>query len=292
MQTENTEEIKGMFTVVGEPEIVRETRRKVLRAFSELEFYEEDHRYVLHGEEIKTSASSVAHRFIREPFNEKLQAERYAQKHGGTPEHWIGVWRQNSFRATTLGTKTHAFGESLAYLLAGHPERICTSLLTQYQSEYNYLAPIHPKEEAVEKFLRSMPSSLHMVLNEAMVHSGMNPNPDRNLRELISGTLDMLYYYDGDGDPEKAGFMIFDYKTNAHLTSDYNRKWGKMLLQPFNDMVEEDMSLYIIQLSLYALMLEDIGIPIIDRRIVWLKNDGEFELFSLPDVSDRLRLVL
>ncbi|MBO7137449.1 MAG: hypothetical protein J6V92_03165 [Bacteroidaceae bacterium] len=277
------------FTILGEPEIVTDVRRRVLREFQDLEFYEEGHRYVLNGQSLP-SVSNVAHRFIREPFNEQLQAKRYAEKHGETPEHWIQQWRQNSFRATTLGTKTHAYGESLGYLRAGMPERICPLIQPQYMPEYDFLAPIHPKEEAVLKFMNEMPCSMHLVINEAKVHSGKNPCQERNLREKIAGTFDMLYYQDGtDGQPE--GFVILDYKTNANLASEYNRKYGKMLREPFNAMTEEDLSLYTIQLSLYALMLEDIGIPIISRRIVWLK-DSEYQIVPVEDVSEKLRQVL
>lgn len=277
------------FTILGEPEIVTDVRRRVLREFQDLEFYEEGHRYVLNGQSLP-SVSNVAHRFIREPFNEQLQAKRYAEKHGETPEHWIQQWRQNSFRATTLGTKTHAYGESLGYLRAGMPERICPLIQPQYMPEYGFLAPIHPREEAVFKFMNEMPCSMHLVINEAKVHSGKNPCQERNLREKIAGTFDMLYYQDGtDGQPE--GFVILDYKTNANLASEYNRKYGKMLREPFNAMTEEDLSLYTIQLSLYALMLEDIGIPIISRRIVWLK-DSEYQIVPVEDVSEKLRQVL
>jgi hypothetical protein len=62
-----------------------------------------------------------------------------------------------------------------------------------------------------------------------------------------------------------------------------------MLLSPFSDLVQESLGEYTIQLSLYALMLEDIGINVLGRRIVWLKDDGSFETVALPDVSDRLR---
>lgn len=281
-----------MFTIIGEPHIVTETREKILKAFEDLEFYEEGHKYLLHGQEITLSVSGVGHRFIREPFNEKLQAARYAQKHGKTAEYWIKQWKCNSFRATTLGTKTHAYGESLGYLRAGHPELICPMIRPQYNETYNYLAPIHPKEEAVLKFMDELPGSYHLVLNETKVYSGKNPDTNKNLKELICGTFDMLYYYDGDGNPSKAGFMILDYKTNASLYSDYNRKFGKTLLPPFSNMIEEDLSLYTIQLSLYALMLEDIGISIIDRKIVWLTNEGTYEVISVPDVSNKLRNVL
>lgn len=281
------EDPKEMFFVKGEPQIVAETRKKILKEFEDLEFYEDGHIYLLHGQEIKQSVSSIGHRFIRDPFNEQLQATRYAAKNGKTADYWIQQWKQNSFRATTLGTKTHEFGESLGYLRTGHPELIRDSIKSQYMAKYNYLAPIHPKEEAVVKFMDAMPANLHLVLNETKVYSGKNPIPERNIKDLICGTFDMLYY-----DSENGGFIILDYKTNANLYSEFNRKYRKTLLPPFQDIIEEDLGLYTIQLSLYSLLLEDIGINVIDRRIVWLTNEGEYEIISVPDVSERLRIVL
>lgn len=284
-----------MFEIAGEPAIAAKARKTILDAFAYLEFIEEGHKYFIGEKEVTVSVSGVGHRFIREPFDEQYQAARYASKHGETAEYWIRQWRCNSFRATTLGTKTHEFGESLGYFRAGHPEFIRPMILPQYNKEYNFLAPIHPKEEAIVQFMNDMPDSYHLVLNEAMVYSGKNPIAERNITELICGTFDMLYYYDGDGDDSRAGFVILDYKTNAHLKSDFNRKFNKTLLSPFDYMIEEDLSLYTIQLSLYALMLEDIGIKVIDRKIVWLTNEeGEkgYEIISVPDVSETLRKVL
>lgn len=281
-----------MFTIEGEPAIVTETRRRILREFEDLEFEEEGHIYTLHGKQIELSVSAVGHRFIREPFDEQRQAERYAAKNGMTPEYWIQQWKQNSFRATTLGTKTHEFGESLGYLRAGHPELIRDSIKAQYMQQYNYLAPIHPKEEAVVQFMNELHPSLHLVLNEAKVYSGKNPIAERNIKELICGTFDMLYYFDGNGCPEKAGFVILDYKTNNNLYSDYNQRYHKTLLPPFDNMIEQDESLYTIQLSLYSLMLEDIGIPVIERRLIWLTNEGGYKVVPVPNVSEVLRKIL
>ncbi len=280
-----------MFVIDGEPKIATETRRKILKAFEDLEFYPEGHRYLLHGKSLN-SVSGIAHRFIRDPFNEELQAKRYAERHGGTAEYWKRQWRCNSFRATTLGSKTHEFGESLGYLRAGHPEMITDAIKPQYNATYNYLAPIHPKEEAVVKFMDEMSDGMHLVLNEAMVYSGKNPDEALNLKEQICGTFDMLYYYDGEGDESKAGFMVLDYKTNASLYNEFNRKYNKTLMAPFDDMIDEDLSHYTIQLSLYALMLEDIGIPVLDRVIVWLNDNAQYELVQVPNVSDSLREVL
>ena len=281
----------GLFHITGEPAEAAEARERILTEFADLQFFEEGHKYLLHGKSL-CSVSGIGHRYIRFPFDEAKQAARYAERHGETAEYWIQQWRQNSFRATTLGTKTHEFGESLGYLRAGHPELIRPSVRNQYMEQYNYLAPIHPKEEAIVRFMNDMPRSMHLVLNEAMVYSGKNPVAERNLKEQICGTFDMLYYYDGEGDSSKAGFVILDYKTNASLESEYNRRFGRTLLPPFSNMIEEDLSLYTIQLSLYALMLQDIGLPVIDRRIVWLNADGEYQIISVPDISETLRLEL
>ncbi|MBP3712528.1 MAG: hypothetical protein J6I86_08680 [Bacteroidaceae bacterium] len=278
-----------IFSLPGEPSLVTEARQHILESFSDLEFYPDGHRYVLNGRELP-SVSNVVHRFVREPFDDQRQAIRYAERHGQTPEYWIQQWRQNAFRAQTLGTKTHAYGESLGYLRAGMPERICPSIRPQYMPEYNFLAPIHPKEEAVLRFMDDMPPSMHLVLNEARAYSGKNPCPELNIRQQLAGTFDMLYYTDGtNGKP--AGFVILDYKTNAGLQNEYNRKYGRMLATPFADLTEEDCSIYALQLSLYALMLQDIGIPIISRCIVWLR-DGEYELIPVPDLTPRLRQAL
>ena len=285
------EPYREMFFIENEPEEARETRRTILDAFKDLEFYERDHIYLLDGVRLP-SVSSIGGRFESKPFDADFQAERYAARWGQTAQYWKDKWTCNSFRATSLGTKSHEFGESLAYLKAGHPEFIRPSVMRQYLEDLNYLAPIHPKEEAVEKFLNELPPSYHLVLNEARVYSGKNPDKSRNLRERICGTFDMLYFYDGEGDEEKAGFVVFDYKTNKDLFSEYNEKMHVMLKEPFTDLFQESFGEYTIQLSLYALMLEDIGVNMLDRRIVWLKDDANYEILPLDDVSERLRQVL
>lgn len=279
------------YSIDNEPLIVAQTRRLILEAFADLTFQEDGHIYTLNGKQLH-SASSIGQRFESRPFEKQKIAIGYAQKHGETPEYWIEQWDCNAFRATTLGTKTHEFGESMGYLRSGLPDRITPRIRPQYMEKYNYLAPIHPKEEAIVKFFKELPAAYHLVLNEAMAYSGKNPDESQNLKEQICGTFDMLYYYDGEGDESKAGFVIMDYKSNGKLYNENNQKYHTMLLSPFDDLVQEDYGLYTIQLSLYALMLQDIGVNIIDRRLIWLKDDATYETISVPDVTDRLRKVL
>lgn len=288
LMSDLTNSDNSMFVIEGEPSEVAEARRLVLDSFKDLQFFEEGHRYILNGNELH-SVSGIGHRYLSRPFDADKQAILYARKNGKTAEYWKDQWLCNSFRATTLGTKTHEFGESLAYLMAGHPEFIRPSVRFQYLSEKNYLADIHPKESAVRLFLNELSSSYHLVLNETKVYSGKNPDLSKNLKEQICGTFDMLYWYDGNGNPDDAGFVVFDYKTNSRLQDDYNRQHGIMLLPPFDGFYQESLGEYTIQLSLYSLMLEDIGLKVIDRKIVWLKDDGTYEKVSVPDITQLLR---
>lgn len=281
----------GMFIINNEPQEVTKARQLVLESFKDLEFYEDGHRYLLNGKELH-SVSTIGHRYLSKSFNADIQAELYASKHGQTAEYWKKQWECNSFKATTLGTKTHEFGESLAYLMAGHPEFIRPKIRPQFLESLNYLADIHPKESAIRLFLNELPSSYHLVLNETKVYSGKNPDETKNLKEQICGTFDMLYWYDGNGVSSNAGFVIFDYKTNATIQDDYNRQNSIMLLPPFDNMYQEPLGEYTIQLSLYSLMLEDIGLKVIDRKLIWLKDDGNYEKIPVPDISEKLRATL
>ena len=281
----------GMYTIDGEPQIVRETRKRILSAFADLQFLDEGHIYLLNGKELQ-SVSTIAHRFESRPFDVDKQAFSFAKKHGHSADYWKMQWNCHSFCSTSIGTKTHEFGESLAYLFNGHPEMILDRIKPQFYATYNYLAPLHPKEEAIIHFLEELPPSFHLVLNETKVYSGKNPDMTKNLKEQICGTFDMLYYYDGDGDETSAGYVVMDYKTNADLYNAYSREKHIMLLPPFEDLYQESLGIYTIQLSLYALMLEDIGLHIIDRILIWLKDDGTYERISTKDLTNQLREVL
>lgn len=282
-----------MYYIENEPREAREARELILREYGDIEFEEEGHIYTLHGQVIETTISGLGHRFEQRPFNAEEAAARYASRKGETPEYWIAQWKANSERATTLGTKVHEYGESLAYILNGlSPDMILDSARSQYDEASRYIKPSHPKEQAAAYFLGRLPDNYHLVLNEARVYSGKNPDPAMNISELICGTFDMLYWDDGKGDPAKAGYVLMDYKTNKCLESEYNRNNHNYLAAPFSDLYEESLGIYTIQLSAYQMLLEDIGIKVKNRILVWLKDNGQCELKAVPDVSARLRKIL
>lgn len=274
--------------VQGEPEEVTQIRQQIIEAFQDLTFEEAGHHYYLNGKEIP-SVSSVVHRF-NHPFDEVTQAERYAEKNGYDAQYWLDAWKYKSLKATTTGTLVHEYGESLGWLRAGHPEFITPSCESKYIADKNWLVPTRTKEEAILKFWDELPPNLHFVLNETKVYS--NKNPNFQTKQQYCGTFDLLFYYKNPDDDSKSGLVIYDYKTNASLIKEFSRAKNKMMLPPFEHLYDESLGTYTLQLSAYQIPLEDIGLKVLGRRLVWLKDDGTYEIRKLPDETQKLREVL
>ena len=83
--------------------------------------------------------------------------------------------------------------------------------------------------------------------------------------------------------------VIFDYKTNEDLYKNFKQQ---KLLWPFNDMLDMSESYYTLQLSLYAIPLQNIGMDVVARRLIWVKPDGTYEGIRIKDVSNRMREAL
>lgn len=283
--TENINKI----IVPNEPSEVTEIRNRILEEFKDLVFEEEPHKYFIGGKELP-SVSHVTHKFLV-PFDSDKVAERYAEKNGMTKEYWLDQWKFNNLKATTKGTLVHAYGESLGWLRNGHPEKITDDNKCKFIKEKNWLIPTRKKEEAVLKFYDELNENLHFVLAETKVYTGKNKKLT-NLKQDYAGTFDILFYYKDPNSEEKNGLVIMDYKTNTDLYNDYNRNNGVMMYAPFTDMFSESFGGYTLQLSAYQLPLEDIGLKVIARRIIWLKDDGTYEMIPVKDVTKALREVL
>lgn len=273
--------------MIQEPKEVVEARELILNTFNKLQFVESTHQYFL-GDIEYTPVSYVIQKFYKkDDFN--IIAERYAKKHGGTKEYWLDKWKFNNLTATMTGTRIHSFLEGAGWVMNGRSDLIPSDVRCQYIAEKNWMIPFHNKEKAGLQALQDMhDAGLWLVLNEARVYSGLGKE---NPHTPFAGTFDMLYYYDGSkgGDP---GFIICDWKTNGSLTNDFARKKGRMMLDPFVDYYDEDLSHYFLQFSCYQIPLEDIGLKVIGRRLLWLKDDSTYEKFSTPDLTKQLRKYL
>jgi len=286
----NINEIRSELSRNPEPKEVTEIRENILNTFSKLRFEEVEHRYFLDKEDGTTleldSVSHTCHKFQEHVDWDSIRKNK-AKKVGVTPEHLELCWKINNLRSTTNGTMTHNYGEAYFRLLLNDEEEV--ERLCYHQYEDGFLLPYGGKEEAISKYMfdlyHNQKCKIYPILPETRVYMGVNPKYD--VKQPFAGTFDMLYAVKtNDG---KYKLLIHDYKTNKELESDYNRNVSnKTLLYPFTDLFDEPKSLYTLQLSCYQLALMQLGYEIIDRRLIWLKDDGTYDKIFLPDITDKI----
>lgn len=265
------------------PEI-EEIRNKIKDTYSnKLQFIEESHQYFLDGVEFK-AVSNVVEGWSS--IDEEAMLERCAMKalkypdykyFGMTKEEIAAQWKKAGDDACTFGTSVHAFGEGCFYWFTGQDELIPTEVKDKFDD--NGPKPTNKHEEAVVKFWNDLPENIVPVLAETKVFN-VKGTP-------YAGTFDILfYYYDETG--KNSGLLIMDYKTNGSLVSDYAKNTRQMMLEPFNDLIEQALSHYYLQFCLYQIPLQNLGYKVLGRRLIWLKPDGEYEKYKTPDLSERI----
>ena len=259
-------------------------RSKIKESFKDLIFDELPHKYYLHGKEI-TCVSNVTHLFVRHFDADKMAQETFERNYDNpkskyfrmTPSMIKESWKKISSDACALGTDRHLFAESLFYFTTGQldlvPDEFKERIKTDENGEKIFCAEM-AKEIAAMKFYKDLPDCYIPILAETKVY-------DEDLN--YSGTFDLLMYYDatlnGKSD-SNSGLLILDWKTNRDLYKNFN---GEKMLYPFEDLLNMSLNVYKLQLSLYMNCIEKIGLKVIDRKLMWLKDDGRYEKIELEE---------
>lgn len=227
---------------------------KIQQPFSKLSFKEEKHRYYVDNQPIKISVSGLISEFY-EHFNAKQVAPYSAAKMGLTTEEVLAHWAAINQESRDRGHRVHAFGEI-------------------YQFNRN-LKPSCPQEEAIVKFWQDVPEHILPLAAELRMY---------HFEHLFAGTADIILF-----DTKTQTYIIADYKTNKDLFKNYQ---GKTMIGPFSHLLDMPLNHYVIQLSYYQLLLEQVGVKVSRRVIIWLGLEGNYQLFDTDDVTDILKTTL
>lgn len=130
-----------------------------------------------------------------------------------------------------------------------------------------------PQQEAGVKYLLDTLPDYEIVFKELRMYS---------VKYNFAGTADLLLRHRLTGQ-----LVIADYKTNKDLFKTFG-----FLLPPFGFLECHPYNKYQLQLSYYQLMLNEIGISISERKIVYLKADSTYRTFNTIDFTDQLETVL
>ena len=258
------------------PEL-RAIRDKVQDSFKDLIFEEGPHLYYFNGKRV-TSVSRTIDRFV-EPFDTEERAQHCFEKYYNDPtskyyqmtaEDIKKQWKKKNDNANNQGTLAHAFGENAMHYMVGDYDAIDPMFKDRlvdgkFEARDGF-------EEAVVKFWNDMPDDYVPMLVENRVYAFCGKD-----EPVYAGTFDLLVY---STVPGKEGLVIFDYKTNEDL---YKNFMGKLLLDPFKTLLDTPKNHYEIQQALYENALNEIGLDILGKRLVWIKDDGTYTIVKMTE---------
>ena len=231
-----------------------ELLNKLTQPFSSLTFEEKKHKYYVEGQPIKSSVSGLISKFY-EHFDAQAVAPFSARKLGITTEEVLKQWADINQESRDRGHRVHNFGEL-------------------YQFDRS-LKPSCPQEEAIVAFWKSLPEHIIPVADELRMY---------HFQYLFAGTADIILF-----DTKNQTYIIADYKTNKDLFKNFK---GKTMLAPFTALLDCPLNHYVVQLSYYQILLEQIGVKVTKRVIIWLGLDGQFTCINTDDVSGILKETL
>ena len=217
-------------------------------------FNEKYHKYYYNGDNF-TSVTNFLKRF-KEEFDSEKWSKIKAEEAGVDQEKILEEWKQKNDRANEIGTATHLWIENFQ------------------NGSYQTIPRDFEIIDRIDKFNKvyhEKLSKLTPIKFEQRVFS---------TKWKLAGTFDALFSY-------KDQLVIVDWKTNKKF--DIRNNYGKKLLEPFQTEDECKLTEYSIQISLYALMLEEIGLNVKMGYILYIGPEEEPVLHRFIDYRDTLR---
>lgn len=233
---------------------------------SDFVFDEPSHTYTFLGEKFDSVTTYI--KCFKEPFDSNYWAGVKAAEKGVTKQEILNEWKQKGDYAGDLGTDVHKWIEDF----------------------WVGLKPPYPENpevlERVQKFESLYDSKLHRffpIASEVKVFSK---------KWRLAGTIDQLFGF-FDEKEHRFKVVVGDWKTNkVFKTPDGKDGRYKKLLRPFNDLYENHLSEYSIQLSLYRLILGESAIETDSAFLCHLGPNDPAKIYPALDLRERLFMFL
>ena len=218
------------------------------------------HKYTLDGEHFISVTQFIAR--FHKPYETDKWSKIKAEQAGISQEEMLAQLKKLNDRANEIGTATHNWIEN-------YFNRIFQDL----PSDIDVIDRINKFNIAHGKWLYK----LTPLKFEQRIFSK---------KYKIAGMMDALFGYNGN-------VFIVDWKSNKQWTHDEHDK-GKYekLLSPFEDVWKNHLNEYSIQVSLYKLILKEIGIDVKASYLLHIGPESEAQMYKAHDYSDILEKYL
>jgi hypothetical protein len=243
----------------GSP-LAEETREK-LRVFDDPKFVFEpvEHVYTYEGRPM-TGSTTYLKRFHSD-FDEIGMSISSGLKKGVDPAELRAQWKVTRDRACDLGTWVH---EGIEDWWRDAPRK------DHHDDEVNYRMMMF--EDYAQRHLAMLEP---VVLEQRLF----------NARWGLAGTMDALFLL---GDT----LIVGDWKTNGKFKTDKDYNFGKKMFYPFQDLKENDLNKYSIQMALYRCMLAEAGVETHSAFLCHIGKDGTITVHRALDLTRRMRAYL
>jgi len=214
------------------------------------------HKYTYNGVKY-TSVTKFLHNFHK-PFEEDFLSKKKAEEAGVTQDVILKEWEEKRDRGNFVGHSTHTWIENYYNKIS---QDIPTDLdIVDRINKFNVIYAKHLHKLSPLKF-------------ELRIFSKKYP---------LAGTIDSIFLYKGK-------LFILDWKSNSEFRTDDHKsgRYNKLLL-PFEDLYQNHLNEYSIQVSLYSLILREWGFDIRGAYLVHIGPSQEAIIHKALDLVDTL----
>ena len=227
--------------------------------FDKLKSYEDpefkfdpfNHKYTYDGDHF-ISVTQFISRFHKK-FDSDFWSKKKAEEKGVDQKEVLNEWKSLNDRANFIGTSTHNWIENYF-----------NRIFQDIPSDLDVV-------DRINKFNKIYATHLHKLTPikfEQRIFSK---------KWKIAGMIDSLFLY-------KDKLVILDWKTNKNFTT--LNGYGEKLLDPFIEFYRCHLTEYSIQLSLYSLILKEIGLDVKVAYLVYIGPNEEAQVHRCHDFTN------
>lgn len=248
--------------------------KQELKVFNKFTFFEEDHHYECNGKRVGISVTRLIEEYSN-PFDQQAIAEKVALRDNKSVSEVLEEWKYKNKFACEKGSTCHEYAQSI---WSGEEYN---ELL--FDGSIEYLTAVNKIQSQAMNFWKDFKDKFTHIQDEQLVGS-----EEYN----ICSAVDHLFL------DKNGNVWLIDYKTNSILKGynddEKNRRYTKKMLIPLQNIKDDSLNHYYLQLSIYKYLIEKYtNIKIYKTMIVYMSENIEnYELIETPYLMKEVKKIL
>ena len=248
--------------------------KQELKVFNKFTFFEEDHHYECNGKKVGISVTRLIEEYSNS-FEQQVLAEKVALRDNKDVTQVLQEWEYKNKFACEKGHFAHEYVQSLWSNMI-YQENIKSGL-------EDVKMPLNKIKQQAINFYNNFKNKFTHIQDEQLVGSEEYD---------ICSAVDHLFL------DKNGNVWLIDYKTNSILKGynddEKNRRYTKKMLIPLQNIKDDSLNHYYLQLSIYKYLIEKYtNIKIYKTMIVYMSENIEnYELIETPYLMKEVELIL